>query len=135
MYDNIVKNCSEIFETPAKVISIGYYTKFLVPGHLVPQVVEMFGRMQLVEGSGSTETLKPIEFEIKTPHEDLGRKITAREAELAKLSEENSTKWYKEYNKNQELEKKLAAANAKIEALAERGTCGLLKDPSDEVPF
>lgn len=107
-----------------KIIKIGWSTKFLVPGRRVAAFVEMLGNIQLIEGSESLPTLKYVEFEVSNPHPDLGREVTQRERELEKKSEENSTRWYAEYNNANKLEKELAALKAQNELLIEQGIKG-----------
>lgn len=105
----------------AKIIAIGWSTKFLVPDSKLAAFVEMLGSVHLVEGSELLQTLKPVEFEIKTPHPDLGREISQREKDLEKAASDNNTKWYAEYNKANSLTKELAAVKAQIDLLVEKG--------------
>lgn len=93
----------------AKIISIGYSLKFLVPGHLLVQTVELLQNLQQVEGYGATETLKPIEFEVKIPDPNLGVPISDREKRLAEELEKKNSEWAAAYNKASVLEKELKA--------------------------
>jgi hypothetical protein len=93
----------------AKIISIGYGAKFLVPGYLLAQTVELLQNLQQVEGYGATETLKPIEFEVKIPDPNLGVPISDREKRLAEELEKKNSEWAVAYNKASALEKELKA--------------------------
>lgn len=108
----------------AKIITIGWSTKFLVKDSQLALFVEMLGGMQLVEGSEALQTLKPVEFEVKNPHPDLGREISQREKDLEKAAEDKNAAWYKEYNKANALQKELEAAKAQIDLLVEKGIKG-----------
>jgi len=108
----------------AKIISIGYSIKFLVPNSVLTSFVDILGDVRILEGSDSTGTVKPVEFEVKNPHPDLGREMSQREKELEKAAEDKNTMWYKEYNKVNELTKKLAESEAKINLLIEQGIKG-----------
>jgi hypothetical protein len=93
----------------AKIISIGYGAKFLVPGYLLAQTVELLQNLQQVEGYGAMETLKPIEFEVKTPNPNLGVPISDREKRLSEELEKKNSEWATAYNKVSALEKELKA--------------------------
>jgi hypothetical protein len=93
----------------AKIISIGYSVKFLVPGHLLVQTVELLQNLQKVEGYEAAETLKPIEYEVKTPDPNLGVPISDREKRLSEELEKKNSEWATAYNKVSALEKELKA--------------------------
>ncbi len=95
-----------------KIIIIGYSVKLLVPGHLLGQTVELLQNLQQVEGYGATETLKPIEFEVKTPDPNLGVPISAREKQLAESLEKKHSEWAAAYIKVGALEKELKELKA-----------------------
>lgn len=113
----------------AKIISIGYSIKFLVPDAVLTRFVDVLGDVSILEGSDSSGTIKPVEFEVKNPHPDLGREMSQREKELEKNADENNTRWYNEYNKANKLEKELNAANEKINTLIEQGIKGAFCSP------
>lgn len=105
----------------AKIISIGYSIKFLVPDTVLTRFVDILGDVRVLEGSDSTGTIKPVEFEVKNPHPDLGREMSQREKELEKAASDTNTRWYNEYNKANKLKKELEDAQAKIQRLTEEG--------------
>lgn len=93
----------------SKLVSFGYHLNLIVPRDKLPELVEILLDCYEADSQEAKAKITPIQYEVYPIPEGMGEPLSDREKKLIADAAENSTRWYKEYIKNQELEKELRA--------------------------